>query len=65
MREDEDKSEKELLIDIKEILKSRNSNFTNELLRANNEISQEIEIRLNWIFGILIGILGALYFMNN
>ena len=56
------------LKEIKELLQSlerRNSNFTNELLRANNEISQEIEIRLNWIFGILIGILGALYFMNN
>ena len=56
------------LKEIKELLQSlerRNSNFTNQLLRANNEISQEIEIRLNWIFGILIGILGALYFMNN
>jgi len=56
------------LREIKELLQSlerRNSNFTNELLRANNEISTEIEIRLNWIFGILIGILGALYFLNN
>ena len=65
MDEDKDKSEKELLIDIKEILESKNSNFTNELLRANNEISSEIQIRLNWIFGILIGIWGALFFMNN
>jgi hypothetical protein len=65
MDEDKDKSEKELLIDIKEILESKNSNFTNQLLRANNEISSEIQIRLNWIFGILIGILGALYFLNN
>ncbi len=65
MDENKDKSEKELLIDIKEILESKNSNFTNELLRANNEISSEIQIRLNWIFGILIGILGALYFLNN
>ena len=65
MDEDKDKSEKELLIDIKEILESKNSNFTNQLLRANNEISSEIQIRLNWIFGILIGILGALFFMNN
>lgn len=65
MDEDKDKSEKELLIDIKEILKSRNSNFTNELLRANNEVSSEIETRLNWITGILAGILVALIFLNN
>ena len=60
---DSDRSEKELLIDIKNLLvhlNGKNSNFTNELLKAGNEIKTDINKKLWWIIIFLFWFLVAL-----
>jgi len=64
MKPDEDKSEKEILIEMKNIVKEQNSNWTHQLLAANNEISSDIDTKLMWIAVLLGWILVAIIYID-